>query len=174
MRSRRPDPSPLAPVPDPPAGVPGGDVGEHWPARAVAHEPAQVLHDLPAEDRYSRSTVLGHAHDCLTAREVEVYATQVKDAAVLPVPDEIHGEEVKAYVLLNDGAAERDLPPEDIVRFCAERLAGFKVPRFIEYRTGDFPRTPSTRVQKQELKGEKPDLREGAWDRDAVMGRPRR
>jgi crotonobetaine/carnitine-CoA ligase len=124
-----------------------------------------------------KKDIIRRGGENVAAAEVEAVLRlipQVKDAAVLPVPDEIHGEEIKAYVLMNDGSTAADLPPEEIVAFCAARLAPFKVPRFIEYRTGDFPRTPSTRVQKQELKAEKADLREGAWDRDAAMGRPRR
>ncbi len=112
----------------------------------------------------------------IAAAEVEAVLRllpQVKDAAVLPVPDEIRGEEVKAYLLLVDGQTPADLPPEAVVNFCAERLSGYKVPRYLEYRSGDFPRTPSMRVQKQELKAEKPDLTQGAWDRDKEMGRLR-
>jgi len=110
----------------------------------------------------------------VAAAEVETVLRlipEVKDAAALPVPDEIHGEEIKIYLQLVDGATEADLPPEAVIAHCAERLSAFKVPRYIEYRRGDFPRTPSMRVQKQDLKAEKPDLREGAWDREAAMGR---
>ena len=112
----------------------------------------------------------------VAAAEVETVLRlipQVKDAAALPVPDEIHGEEIKVYLQLVDGATEADLPPQAVVAHCAERLSAYKVPRYIEYRRVDFPRTPSMRVQKQELKAEKPDLREGAWDREAAMGRQR-
>ena len=88
------------------------------------------------------------------------------------MPDEIRGEEVKAYVLLVDGVTPDDLPPEEIVRHCAEHLAAFKVPRYLEYRTGDFPRTPSMKVQKQDLKAEKSDHTQGAWDRERADGPP--
>jgi carnitine-CoA ligase len=69
-------------------------------------------------------------------------------------------------VLLADGRAQGDLPPEDIVAFCADHLAWYKVPRYIEYRAADFPRTPSMRVRKEVLKAERPDLIDGCWDRD--------
>ena len=112
----------------------------------------------------------------VAASEVEAVLRllpQVKDAAVIPVPDDIHGEEIKAYVLLVDGLAPGDLAPETVIAHCAEHLSAFKVPRYLEFRTGDFPRTPSMRVQKQDLKAEKPDLTEGAWDREKTMA-PRR
>jgi crotonobetaine/carnitine-CoA ligase len=139
--------------------------------------------DLVKRDERGFVYFLGRKKDIIrrsgqnvAAAEVEAVLRlipQVKDAAVIPVPDEIRGEEVKAYLLLVDGKSPADLPPEEVVHFCTERLSGFKVPRYIEYRSGDFPRTPSMRVQKQELKAEKKDLTQGAWDRDKEMGRVR-
>jgi crotonobetaine/carnitine-CoA ligase len=111
----------------------------------------------------------------LTASEVEDALRahpMIVDAAVIPVPDRERGEEVKAYVLLVDGKTESDLPGGEIVRFCADRLAWYKVPRYVEYRATDFPRTPSMRVRKEVLKAEHPDPAEGCWDREqAADGR---
>jgi crotonobetaine/carnitine-CoA ligase len=139
--------------------------------------------DLVKRDERGFVYFLGRKKDIIrrsgqnvAAAEVEAVLRlipQVKDAAVIPVPDDIRGEEVKAYLLLVDGKTAVDLPPEEVVRFCTDRLAGYKVPRYLEYRSGDFPRTPSMRVQKQELKTEKADLTQGAWDRDKEMGRVR-
>jgi acyl-CoA synthetase (AMP-forming)/AMP-acid ligase II len=87
----------------------------------------------------------------IAAAEVEeVLRThpKIRDAAVIPVPDEIRGEEVKAYVLLAEGCETDELPPEEIVAHCTDRLAAFKVPRYIEYRTDDFPaHTDDARAQ---------------------------
>ncbi len=139
--------------------------------------------DLVRQDERGFVYFLGRKKDIvrrsgenIAAAEVEAVLRllpSVKDSAVIPVPDEIRGEEVKAYVLLVDGATPGDLPPEEIVRHCEARLAAFKVPRYIEYRTGDFPRTPSMKVQKQELKAEKSDHTQGAWDRERAVGRRR-
>jgi crotonobetaine/carnitine-CoA ligase len=104
----------------------------------------------------------------IAAAEVEdVLRThpKIRDAAVIAVPDEIRGEEVKAYVLLAEGCAADALPPEAIVAHCADRLAAFKVPRYVEYRSVDFPRTPTMRVRKEELKAA-PDPTANAWDRE--------
>ncbi len=123
-----------------------------------------------------KKDIVRRSGENIAAAEVEAVLRllpQVKDSAVIPVPDEIRGEEVKAYVLLVDGLTPADLPPEEIVRHCEQRLAGFKVPRYIEYRTGDFPRTPSMKVQKQDLKAEKSDHTRDAWDREQAMGRRR-
>ncbi len=93
---------------------------------------------------------------------------QVLEAAVVPVPDELRGEEVKAYVALIEGADPSAADPPALIAYCRERLAKHKVPRYIEYRT-DFPRTPSMRVKKSALLEEADDLAAGAWDRDREM-----
>jgi crotonobetaine/carnitine-CoA ligase len=116
-----------------------------------------------------KKDVIRRSGENLTATEVEDALRAhplILDAAVIPVPDRERGEEVKAYVLLADGRSEADLPPDKIVEFCAERLAGYKVPRYIEYRATDFPRTPSMRVRKEVLKAERADLTERCWDRE--------
>lgn len=90
---------------------------------------------------------------------------KIRDAAVIPVPDEIHGEEVKAYVQLVEGCTADDLPPDELGAYCGSRLATFKIPRYVAYQTDDFPRTPSMRIRKEVLKAT-PDLTADAWDRE--------
>ncbi len=96
---------------------------------------------------------------------------KVLDAAVLAVPDDLRGEEVKAYILPVEGESVESIPPEELVAFCSTRLAPFKVPRYIEYRMCDFPRTPTLRVQKELLRVEREDLTVGAWDREMARHR---
>jgi len=91
---------------------------------------------------------------------------KVLDAGVIGVPDEIRGEEVKVYVILQAGETEANLPPTEIISFCSERLAYFKVPRYVEYRNKDLPRTSTQRIKKYELKAEKEDLTEGCFDKE--------
>lgn len=88
---------------------------------------------------------------------------KIKLAAVLPVPDELRGEEVKAYIVLQEGETKNSLPPEEIVEFAKQKLAYFKVPRYIEY-ADDLPRTPSERVEKHKLIAAKKDLRIDSYD----------
>jgi crotonobetaine/carnitine-CoA ligase len=86
---------------------------------------------------------------------------KILDAAVVAVQDSIRGEEVKAYVVPNPGA---QLEPEEVIEFCQQNMAAFKVPRYLEFRE-ELPKTPSERVQKQKLIQEKADLTEGCYDR---------
>lgn len=114
------------------------------------------------------------AGESVAAREVEEVLTQmpgIAEAAVVPVPDPVRGEEVKAYLRLEEGYAASDVPVEAVLDHCSRNLAVFKVPRYLEFRETDFPRTPSGKIRKAELVAEKPDLRTGSWDR--VDGRMR-
>jgi len=78
---------------------------------------------------------------------------QVAESAVIAVPDEIRGEEVKAYIVLKGPATPGTVSPQEIWEFCKPHLAAFKVPRYIEYR-GELPKTPSSKVQKNILRDE--------------------
>ena len=88
----------------------------------------------------------------------------VLDCAVLPVPSELGEDEVKAYVVAEPGSA---LQPKEVVLWCAERLAYFKVPRYIEFREA-LPRTPSLRVREDLLREERDDLTEDCFDREKI------
>lgn len=116
-----------------------------------------------------RKEIIRRSGENISASEVEAVLGAhplITEAVVLPVPDAMRGEEVKAYLMVAAGVDAMSLPPEAIIAFCAERLAGFKIPRFLEYHTEDFPRLASMKVDKQTLKTLKPDLRIGAWDRE--------
>ncbi len=88
----------------------------------------------------------------------------IAEAAVVPVPDPVVGEEVKAYLQLKDGLTKSDVTPEVVVDHCRRLLAPFKVPRYLAYRTS-FPKTESDRVEKKTLVAETPDLRTDSFDR---------
>jgi crotonobetaine/carnitine-CoA ligase len=84
----------------------------------------------------------------VAAREVEeVLLTHpdIRLVAVTAVPDEIRGEEVKAYYV-----AGSDPGPPALAEFCRERLAAFKVPRYWQ-PARDLPQTDSQRVAKARL-----------------------
>jgi carnitine-CoA ligase len=120
-----------------------------------------------------KKDIIRRSGENVAAAEVEELLRShaaILEAAVVPVADELRGEEVKAYVALVDGAGRETLPPSEIVEFCAERLAKHKVPRYIEYRTEPFPRTPSMRVKKSELVTEAVPQRANVWDREAELG----
>ena len=118
-----------------------------------------------------KKDIIRRAGENVAAVEVENVLRShpaVLEAAVLPVPDELRGEEVKAYVALVDDAADPPDPAE-LISFCSERLARYKVPRYVEFRTEPFPRTPSMRVKKSDLQVGVGDPTADAWDRDLQL-----
>jgi len=113
-----------------------------------------------------KKDMIRRSSENIAAREVEaalMLMPEIDEAGVVPVPDEMRGEEVKAYVVLAEGFGRDDAPPEKIIEHACDHLAIFKVPRYLEYRT-DFPRTPSLKLKKGELIAEREDLRTGSWD----------
>ena len=73
-------------------------------------------------------------------REVEEVLFEhpkVQEAVVAGVPDPYRGETVKAYIVLKPGETAT---PEEIIAFCQERLARFKVPKQVEFRS-ELPKT---------------------------------
>jgi fatty-acyl-CoA synthase len=72
----------------------------------------------------------------------------VADAAVVGVPDERWGEVGLAVVVASAPVAE-----EELVGFCRERLAGFKVPKAVRF-ADEIPRNAMGKIQKDELRSE--------------------
>ena len=75
----------------------------------------------------------------------------VADVGVIGVPSEEWGEEVKALVELNEGYTASDELIAELGAFCRENLAGYKVPRSIEFRDA-LPRTDTGKLLKRELR----------------------
>lgn len=138
--------------------------------------------DIARQDERGFLYFMGRSKDIIRRSGENVSAAEVEEvlrshprvleAAVIAVPDELRGEEIKAYVMTVPGASQDTLSPAEIVAWCARKLAKYKIPRYIEYRTIDFPRTPSMRVKKEELRAERRDLAAGAWDREAPESSP--
>ncbi|MCB2189553.1 MAG: AMP-binding protein [Deltaproteobacteria bacterium] len=75
---------------------------------------------------------------------------QVKAAGVVGVPDPKVGQLIKAYVVCQ-AEARGKISEEDLVAYCKERLAHYKVPQVIEFR-GELPKTDVGKVSRRELR----------------------
>lgn len=86
----------------------------------------------------------------------------VSEVIIVGVPSELGEDEVKAFVIPVAGS---DLAPEEIVDWCEQRLARFKVPRFIEF-VSEFPRSAAKQeIERHKLKAM---TNENAWDRERI------
>ena len=83
-------------------------------------------------------------------REVEevLYTNpKISEAAVVGVPDERLGEEIKAYLTLKPGEAGT---PEEFIDYVKERLAAYKYPRIVEV-IAEMPKSATGKILKKEL-----------------------
>ena len=113
--------------------------------------------DLARTDDAGRLYLAGRLKDMIRRSGENVAAVEVEEvllahpavhlAAVIGVPDEVRGEEVAAYVVAPEATGE------ELTAWCAERLAGFKVPSIWRFRD-ELPLTASLRVEKAALRAE--------------------
>jgi long-chain acyl-CoA synthetase len=73
---------------------------------------------------------------------------EVVEAAVIGVPHESHGEEVKAIVALSPDAKATS---DELQAFCKDRLAAYKYPRIVEI-IAELPKGPTGKILKRELR----------------------
>ena len=72
----------------------------------------------------------------------------VAEVAIIGVPSEKWGETIKALVVLAPGA---EVTEAELIAHCKERLAGYKAPTSVEFRT-EIPRTATGKIQKFKLR----------------------
>ncbi|HWJ03134.1 MAG TPA: hypothetical protein VNU93_05600, partial [Verrucomicrobiae bacterium] len=75
----------------------------------------------------------------------------VVEAAVVGIPHEKWGEVPKAFLVLRPGAV---LNAEEVIEYCKARLAGYKVPKIVEFHT-TLPHSAAGKILKRDLNEEK-------------------
>ncbi|MEZ6023599.1 MAG: fatty acid--CoA ligase [Hyphomonadaceae bacterium] len=101
------------------------------------------------KDRIKDMIVSGGVNIYPAEIENALYAHEdIAEAAVIGVPDSKWGESVKAFVVLKPGT---DASAEQITAFCRDRIAGYKIPRSVEFMQ-QLPRNASGKVLKTELR----------------------
>lgn len=75
---------------------------------------------------------------------------KIKEAAVAGISDPYRGETLKAYVVLKEGET---LTEEEVIEFCKENLAAYKVPKLVEFRT-ELPKTMVGKILRRALREE--------------------
>ena len=114
--------------------------------------------DLGKLDENDRLIVVGRKKDMIIRGGFNVYPIEVEEqialiediqyVAVVGVPDQTMGERICACVVPLPG---RQLNPGQIIGFCKERLANYKVPDFVEIMDS-FPMTTTNKIHKIEIK----------------------
>lgn len=114
--------------------------------------------DLGVKDKNGYYRITGRIKDMIIRggeniypREIEEYLYHmqgIKDIQVAGIPSEKYGEEVGAFIILQEGA---DLLSEDVKAFCRGKIARHKIPKYIFF-VNSFPLTGSGKIQKFKLK----------------------
>jgi acyl-coenzyme A synthetase/AMP-(fatty) acid ligase len=87
----------------------------------------------------------------VSPKEVENIICEMKDvleAAVIPVPDEVLGQAIKAFVVTMPASEIRE---RDVLRHCTQNMETFMVPRYVQLMP-ELPKTPSGKIDKTRLK----------------------
>jgi long-chain acyl-CoA synthetase len=103
----------------------------------------------------------GRTAECIISGGVNIYPQEidnelikhpaVEDACTIGVPNEEWGEEVKSVLTLNPGYVGTDELAKDIQGWARDHLAGFKVPRSIEF-VDVLPRSPAGKIQRKKVR----------------------
>jgi long-chain acyl-CoA synthetase len=114
--------------------------------------------DVGYKDKGGYYYVVDRIKDMIIRGGFNVYPREIEEVmmthpaislvAVIGIPDEEYGEEVKAYVILKDGA---NATPEEIIAWCKRELAAYKYPRIVEI-VKSLPIGPTGKIMKTELR----------------------
>ena len=113
--------------------------------------------DLGRKDADGWYYIVDRSKDMIIRGGFNVYPREIEEvllthpavslAAVIGVPHESHGEEIKAFVILKPGASAT---PEEIVAWGKEQMAAYKYPRIVEI-VESLPMTATGKILKREL-----------------------
>ncbi|OLZ50191.1 long-chain-fatty-acid--CoA ligase [Amycolatopsis keratiniphila] len=152
--------------------LPEGQVGEiairgHNVMKGYLGRPAETAEairegwfrtgDVGRRDEDGYYYIVDRAKDMIVRGGFNVYPRELEEVlmthpavslvAVIGVPHDSHGEEVKAVIIRRAG---EELTEQDLLTWCKERMAGYKYPRLVEFRD-DLPMTATGKILKREL-----------------------
>ncbi len=135
---------------------------ENPQATAGAIDAARYMHtgDIATMDDDGYVNISGRIKDMVIRGGENVYPREIeeflythpaiRDVQVIGVPDERYGEELCAWVIVNEGAELRE---EAVREYCRGQIAHYKIPRYVMFVEG-WPMTVSGKVQKYKMREE--------------------
>jgi long-chain acyl-CoA synthetase len=134
-------------------------------SHTMLHDGWLYTADIAAMDRDGFVTLIDRKRDVILASGFSIFPSEIEDVlgehpaiescAVVGVSHYYRGETAKAYVVLHEGSFADE---QELQKFCARRLAAYKVPSSFEFRT-DLPRNMLGKVLRRVLRDEYEALR---------------
>ncbi len=129
---------------------------------AAAHREGYfTLGDVGHFDADQYLFLTGRTAECIISGGVNIYPQEidneiikhpaVEDSCAIGVPSEEWGEAVKVVVTLHPGRSPSEALGAEILAFARERLAGFKIPRSIDFAE-ELPRSPAGKIQRGKVR----------------------
>jgi acyl-CoA synthetase (AMP-forming)/AMP-acid ligase II len=122
------------------------------------HDGFLTVGDVAYRDEDGFYYICDRSVDMVISGGVNIYPAEIEavlaahpavlDAAVIGVPDQEWGESVKAIVQLRPGTSATS---DELIRFCAERLAGYKKPRSVDF-VDELPRDAAGKLLKRAIR----------------------
>ena len=116
--------------------------------------------DIAVQDEDDYFAIVDRKKDMIIAGGYNIYPREIdevlfqhpkiSEAASIGVPDEYRGETVKAYVVVKEGQSATEA---EIIDFCREKLAAYKAPKLVEFRS-ELPKSAVGKVLRKVLREE--------------------
>ncbi len=116
--------------------------------------------DIAVQDEDSYFFIVDRKKDMIIAGGFNIYPREIdevlfqhpkiQEAVAVGIPDKYRGETVKAYIVLKPG---ENATPEEIIAFCREKLAAYKVPKLVEFRNS-LPKSAIGKILRKILREE--------------------
>ncbi len=114
--------------------------------------------DIGVFDEEGYLSIVDRKKDMIIASGYNIYPVEIDnllydipeilEACTVGVPHEYRGETVKSFIVLKEG---KTLTEEQVVNYCKERLAPYKVPKIIEF-VGELPKSTVGKILRRELR----------------------
>jgi long-chain acyl-CoA synthetase len=117
--------------------------------------------DMAYKDEEGFLFLVDRKQDMIISGGENVYPTEVeeviksnrkiREAAVIGIFDEKWGEAVKAIVALKAG---EQMTEDELIKFCKERMAGYKSPKSVAFVDSELPKTPTGKILRKNIRDE--------------------
>ena len=154
----------------------------YWNNEQATNDAIDAAHwmhtgDLAEMDDEGYVKIVGRLKDMIIRGGENIYPREIEeflyghpaisDVQVIGVPSEKYGEEVMAWVKLQEGA---QLTGEDLTEYCRGKISTFKIPRYWKFVDG-FPMTVTGKVRKVEMRETSVNTRRAAGRRTGSSDR---